>query len=257
MSNLVQARAMKITLAQLDVTPGDPVGNLSRLAAAHAEASTAGADLVIIPEMSDTGYDLSLVRGSAGKVRDEVVALSRDGCDLLAGLAEVRGEQVYNTLTYASDGEERALYRKRHLIGLYGEPAVITQGTEAVAIKIGGLNWGLMICYDLRFPEQARDLVLSHGAEVLCYVAAWPVARSDHWTALLRARAIENQCYAIGVNRVGTDDGVTFCGRSVVVDPHGEVVAEASGDAEELVSAALDPEEVREVRERLPFLRDA
>lgn len=247
---------MKLLLAQLDVVPGDPAGNLRTLSAAYEEAVGQGATLLIAPELCDTAYDLTRVKHHAGEIRDAVIDLSKTGPAVLAGLSERADGCVYNTLTLGQDGRVAATYRKRHLIGLLGEPAVITPGRDSVTVNIGGLTWGLMICYDLRFPEQARELVLQHGAEVLCYVAAWPTPRHEHWRALLRARAIENQCYVVAVNRVGTDAGTTFCGSSMVVDPLGTILVEGGADRE-LIPLVLDASMVQRVRRELPFLDDA
>ena len=246
----------RIMLAQLDCAPGDVGTNVAAMRDVHAAAAAAGCDLVVLPEMSDTGYDLSRVRAVAGRARGAVREMSAAEPGLLAGISETQGGRVRNTLTWFAEGQERAVYRKRHLIGLLGEPEVVTAGRESVVAGIGDAVWGLMVCYDLRFPEQARELVLVHGAEVLCYVAAWPTARIGHWLALLRARAIENQCVVIGVNRAGCDAGVEFGGRSVVFDAMGEELCRGGEEPERLI-VDIDVESVRATRRRLPFLLDA
>ena len=124
---------------------------------------------------------------------------------------------------------------------------------KCVTAELGGATWGLSICYDLRFPELYRTLAV-RGATVLANCTAWPAARADHWDHLTRARAIENQAFFVGVNRVGTDDGLTFAGRSRVVAPTGELLAEASADREELLVAELDPGLVGRFRTAIPAL---
>lgn len=112
------------------------------------------------------------------------------------------------------------------------------------------------ICYDLRFPEIFRAAALGLGSELLVVIASWPIKRAQHWVTLLQARAIENQAYVIGVNRCGTDPNFTYPGRSMVVDPHGVILVDAS-DVEGTVSARLDRARVASWREQFPALRDA
>ncbi|MBC8104772.1 MAG: carbon-nitrogen family hydrolase, partial [Cytophagales bacterium] len=136
-----------------------------------------------------------------------------------------------------------------------GERDCYAAGDRPVVWEIRGLRVAPLICYDLRFPEAFRD-ALDQGAEAFIVIASWPLARAHHWSALLRARAIENQAYVVGVNRVGIDPTpLTYPGRSVVIDPSGQVLAE--GDDRELVlSAVLDRDLVARYRTELPFLAD-
>jgi len=118
------------------------------------------------------------------------------------------------------------------------------------------MKWGFMICYDLRFPETSRQLVIK-GAEVLVICAAWPFPRESHWEVLTTARAIENQCYVIAANRIGTDGSLTFCGSSLIVNPDGIIAASASQDREELIMTDVSREHVTSLRTKLPSLGDA
>jgi len=164
---------------------------------------------------------------------------------------------VCNTLAVVGpDGAVAQRYRKVHLFGLDGldEAGTFTPGDAPATVSAGGVSWGLSVCYDLRFPELYRLEVVA-GAEVLLNCAAWPTARIGHWEALARARAIENQAYFVGVNRVGTDAGLVFGGRSLIVAPEGEVVAMGSDAEEELVVGTVDPDQVDDFRGRLPTLR--
>ena len=119
-------------------------------------------------------------------------------------------------------------------------------------VDLGAFKFGLSICYDLRFPELYRALATRDGATAFAVSSAWPFPRVEHWRVLTTARAIENQCYLIAANRIGADDGVTFCGSSTIIDPSGSVVAAASSDREELIVGDITPDVVGLVRERMP-----
>jgi predicted amidohydrolase len=138
---------------------------------------------------------------------------------------------------------------------LGGEAEVHERGDTPVVFEWGGLKIATLVCYDLRFPELARAAVRL-GAEVLVYIAAWPVKRYQHWLTLLQARAIENQAYVIGVNRTGGDPQFSYNGRSVVVDPHGIIIADA-GESECILRAEINPQAVHDWRAQFPALRDA
>ena len=127
----------------------------------------------------------------------------------------------------------------------------MSPGDEFVSCKILHFNVGLSICYDLRFPEMARTLVVGHNANVIVNSSAWPVVRAEHLRILALARAVENQSYIIVANRVGTDDGVTFCGSSLIVDPSGVILATASADREELIEANISDRIISDVRSRI------
>ena len=150
------------------------------------------------------------------------------------------------------DGRRIAKYRKVHLFGFdTGEAVRFSAGAHPVAVG----DWGLATCYDLRFPELFRDLV-DRGVLGFLVATGWPAARISHWTALARARAIEDQAWFVGANSVGTNGGVAIGGRSVVVDPLGEVVAEGSAGGEEVLRAVIDLEAATRWREQFPALRD-
>ena len=147
-------------------------------------------------------------------------------------------------------------YRKIHLFSSapVHEDRYFTPGSSLTTLHIGEMTWGFSICYDLRFPELYRSLALQ-GAEVLVNCTAWPASRAAHWETLTRARAIENQAYMIGTNRVGTDGGVTFCGRSCIVEPFGEVISLGSADEEELVVGEIRKDKVVSFRQDIPVFQ--
>ena len=170
------------------------------------------------------------------------------------------------------DGRLLATYRKVHRFGFgNGEPRLLEAGTDVVVVEVDGgsgpeaaaepdrpgtpYRMGLSTCYDLRFPELYRAQV-DQGAELFAVTAAWPAARSEHWRVLLRARAIENQCFVVACNTAGTHAGHAMGGYSAVVDPRGEVLAEAGPEEETVLSVEIDPELVGTVRAQFPVLAD-
>jgi predicted amidohydrolase len=153
----------------------------------------------------------------------------------------------------ARDGRDLALYAKMHLIALLGENANYEPGDRLVPFDLGRVRAASLICYDLRFPEIFRAVVNECG--LILVIASWPAPRQLHWDVLLQARAIESQCFVVGVNRVGEGGGYTFSGGSAVIDPLGQVIARAV-DNETLLVADLDLAQIVQVRENFPFLRD-
>jgi predicted amidohydrolase len=158
-------------------------------------------------------------------------------------------------LAIAPNGAVLARYTKNHPFSLGGEDKAHIAGTDVNLYEWQGLRIAPLICYDLRFPELSRSAIRA-GAEVLVFIAAWPVKRIQHWITLLQARAIENLAYVIGVNRCGTDPEFTYTGRSLVVDPHGLIIADAA-EQERVVSSRIDPAVLRDWRSQFPALRDA
>ncbi len=253
---------MKVGLGQIDCVVGDVPGNVAAMTAMVAEAAGQGCDAVWFPELADTGYGLSVMRDVAGTwpgpAFDALAeAAKRHGIVVGAGLSEREtsgGDVIFNSFAvFEADGSLAARYRKTHLFcsGLADESSCFTPGDGAETVDIDGLTHGLSICYDLRFPELYRKLS-EEGAAVLVNATAWPRTRPTHWDHLTRARAIENQAYFIGVGRVGKDDGFKLNGRSRVVSPMGEVVAEGSADEAELVVGEIDVAEVTRFREMIP-----
>jgi predicted amidohydrolase len=159
----------------------------------------------------------------------------------------------FNQLVLAAPDGTTHRYAKIHPFGYGAEPEHYAAGDAFLTVDVEGVRCSFFVCYDLRFADEFWAL----APETDCYVvpASWPRQRAAHWKALLPARAIENQAYVVGVNRVGTGDGLTYVGDSVMLDPLGDVVAVA-GDGECVITGDVDPARVREVRERYPFLRD-
>lgn len=254
---------MRFAVAQIKCIPANVEANVAHISEFTTEAKRLEADIVVFPEMSDTGYDLKVVRKCASAwteapMRSILQTAAVSGLHLVCGLSEREEENVYNALAVAdSHGELIGRYRKTHLFAKddFKEEHWIKPGAALSTVKIGNARIGLMICFDLRFPEVARTLVLS-GAEALVIAAAWPLDRIDHLCALAQARAIENECYVMVCNRVGRDGGVSFGGSSCIIDPYGKLVAKATKSREEIIIAEVNLELVRTSRKSMPVLNN-
>ena len=253
---------LRVALGQMDIVLGDPATNLKVVQELAAQAAAAGAELLLLPELWGTGYDLARAPELADELNTglfaAVAALTRHHRLAICGSLlewDAATERAYNTATlYDADGALRGVYRKVHLIGLMDEDRYLGAGEAAPIIELPWGSGALAICYDLRFPELFRRYALE-GAGIVLLPSEWPVQRIEHWRTLLKARAIENQCFVIACNRVGADRANTFGGRSAVVDPRGTVLAEG-GEGAELVSATLNLDLIAEVRNFMPIFRD-
>ena len=251
---------MKISIAQLNCRPGRIKDNCSKIKQLAAEAKQQGSAMVVFPEMTDTGYDMSLICKSASAWPDGIPFTTLQNCasdlnlHIVCGLSEKNGPDIYNSIAVIDPGGNLLFkYRKTHLFP--GTPVFedkhLTAGNVIDTTVIGSMNWGFLICYDLRFPEVCRTLFLK-GAEVMVICSAWPISRIKHWKTLTRARAIENQAYVLASNRIGTDRGLEFCGSSCIIDPSGETIAEADTRSEGLISAEISREEITRTRQKIP-----
>ncbi|WP_446041477.1 carbon-nitrogen family hydrolase [Streptomyces sp. SID1121] len=257
---------MRASLLQIAVDPDESVeSRRGRVAALVREQR--GADLVVLPELWPMGafaYELFAVEAETpdGPTFEAMSAAARDaGVWLHAGsiVERVRdggSDRLFNTsLVISPAGELVRTYRKIHRFGFdKGEATLMDAGAELVTVALPDTTIGLATCYDLRFPELFRGLV-DAGAQVLVVPAGWPARRRAHWSLLARARAVENQSYVLACGTAGTHAGVEQAGHSVVVDPWGEVLAEA-GDGEEVLTVELDPARVAVTREQFPALKD-
>lgn len=223
-----------------------------------------GADLIVLPELWNVGYfsfDAYAAEAEAvpGSTTERLGELARSmEATLHAGSILERHPQsgdLYNTsVVFSPQGTVIATYRKMHVFGYQSrERELVSGGSSTASFEIGGAQAGLSICYDLRFPEIFR----TQADDVALYVvpATWPAARVSHWRALLRARAIENQAFVIGCNAAGANGGVELGGHSAVIDPLGEVLAEAVAEPTTL-RTKIDLEAVRTTRADFPALRD-
>jgi omega-amidase len=255
-----------ISLIQMDCLLGKPKENFARAAALIAEARRRGSDLVVLPELWSTAYDLENAGSHAALLAGRTRGASWFG--RFAGLAkanrlwltgsllEMQADgKYYNCMpVYGPDGALKAAYRKIHLFRLMEEDVYLAPGQDTTLLNLPWGRTGLAICYDLRFPELFRRYALN-GAQLLLIPAEWPSARQEHWRTLLRARAIENQCYVAACNRVGTSQGIEFCGRSAVIDPWGETLIEGGAD-EDVLTISIDLGECAAARQRIPVFDD-
>lgn len=248
-------------MIQMDIVYGEPKENFKRTKEEFANAVKTGADIILLPELWTTGYDLTRLDEIADKHAIESIAflseLAKEFNVILIGgsVAEQCDDGVRNTLLVIDQkGKLIHKYSKLHLFQLMDEHLYLEAGQDEAEFTLDGESTAGYICYDIRFPEWMRKSAVS-GAKVMYVVAEWPKPRIDHWRALLQARAIENQCYVVACNRVGADPKNEFGGMSLVVDPWGEIVAEG-GSGEEIVTATVDFDLVDEVRGRIPVFRD-
>ena len=253
---------MRVAAIQLRVEDTEPQAARIGRAVALVRAQ-AGADLVVLPELwvpgafGYSGYDesasalpgpaVSAIAGAAREINAHVVA---------GTFVEDDAGGRHNTAVLLSpSGEILHTYRKVHLFGFdSGEATTLVAGDDVTVGSISDVRFGMTTCYDLRFPELYR-IFIDQGAELLIIPTGWPARRLAHWQVLTRARAIENQVFLIGCNQVGTQEGVELAGHSVVIDPWGQVLAEA-GDDEEVLSVDIDLALVAKTRAEFPVLRD-
>jgi len=250
---------LTISLAQIDIALGRPGENLAKVEGVIAEASRRGSQIVLLPELWSTGYDLERAEEHA-RTTERLLARLTDlakerSLFIIGSLLSAKEGHLYNRATILSPkGVLVGEYAKIHLFRLMEEEKYFAPGTES---PVFDLPWGkgaLAICYDLRFPELFRKYALG-GARVVFLSAEWPYPRLEAWRILLRARAIENQFFMVGCNRVGESKGKVFFGRSSIYDPWGEPVVEG-GEEEGLLTAEIDLDVVDEVRRRIPVFED-
>ena len=254
---------MKVAVAQISCSLEDPEANLLKVRDFTRRAKDeAGADLIVFPEMIDTGYSMPVIRANANHWKSGFVPGLQEiarklSIAIVAGVSERNGSSIYNSqVLIDSHGDIPAKYRKTHLCAVapVEEQTCFAPGNSFASFELGGLHFGFSICYDLRFPEMYRKLVTEHDVHAFVISSAWPFPRDEHFRVLAQARAIENQSYVIASNRVGKDDDLWFCGSSAIIDPRGVVVAAASADREELIAADLSEELVLSVRSRVESL---
>ena len=239
---------MKVVGLQLDIVWENKAANLDKVRRVLSDTRPSPGTLVVLPEMFATGFTKNLVL--AEDTGESITSLAQEyRVQVLAGLVRSRRNEA---VLFDADGREMAQYAKMHPFKFGGEIAV--PGTEPVVVKCGEFQLAPVVCYDLRFPELFRDCV-KRGANLFAVIANWPTPRLDHWLTLLKARAIENQAYVIGVNRCGRDPRNEHPGHSQVINPRGEVLADA-GESEGVVRAELDLLILQAYRQQFPVLED-
>jgi omega-amidase len=253
---------MKIAVAQISCSLGDPDANLLKVRDFCAWAKETDADLIVFPEMIDTGYSMPAIQAHAASWNGGFVPGLQEiakqlSIAIVSGVSERDGASIYNSQVFVDQqGKIIAKYRKTHLYAVapVEEQTCFAAGDRFASFAFGNLHLGFSICYDLRFPEMYRKLATEQNVGAFIVSSAWPFPRVEHFRTLAMARAIENQSYVIASNRVGKDDDLWFCGSSAIIDPRGVTVAAASPDREELINADISDELVQSVRRRMQSL---
>jgi omega-amidase len=255
---------LRLALVQMNIEAGNPEANFAKMEARLEEAAALlpKPDLIVLPEMWNTGYALTEIQSLADpdgqRTKEAISAFCRKhSVSVLAGsIAQLRGDTAVTNTVHVFDrtGAVVSEYSKIHLFQLMNEHLHLEAGFEPGHFELNGIPAAVMICYDIRFPELARKLALG-GAKILFVPAEWPHPRLHHWRTLLQARAIENQMFVVSCNTVGDSGGTSFFGHSMIIDPWGEVIAEA-GEEETILAAEVDLSLADEVRGRIPVFAD-
>ncbi len=246
-------------ILQFNVKTGDIDANLTSVINGIHRLGEKGAHLIVLPELWSCGFDYpSMIHAHAEKTPQLIEALSKLAQKhrmIIAGsLPEKSGDRLYNTMMVIDkDGTVAGQYRKIHLFSFIGEDKAFTAGNHAVVCDTSSGPIGLMVCYDLRFPELCRSLALQ-GARMVIVSAQWPESRIAHWNTLLQARAIENQIFIAASNRVGKEDDLVFNGHSQIISPDGTVLA-CIIDQPDGITAQIDFNEIDHNRNRFDCLK--
>lgn len=250
-----------IACIQMDIAFGQPKINYKVAEQLIGQAVQSNPDIIVLPELWTTGYDLTRLNEIADKNASETISFLQNiakkyNVHLVGGsIAKKTMDGIYNTMLMVNNkGEYIKDYDKLHLFQLMDEHHYLKPGEKDGLFTFDDKLCASFICYDIRFPEWLR-VHTSKGAEVLFVSAEWPKPRLDHWRALLISRAIENQAYVVAVNRAGTDPNNTFAGHSMIVDPWGEIVCEAE-EGVEILTGTIDLTKVKEVRNKIPVFAD-
>src|SRR6187399_3434412 len=221
-------------------------------------------EIIIIPETFSTGFSMKpkeLAETMNGETVKWMERIAAEKKIILTGSVIIKeNENYFNRLIWMLPNGQAGVYDKRHLFGYAGEDNEFTPGTKRLIASVKGWKINLLVCYDLRFPVWARQQTQEDGPEydLLIYVANWPERRIHAWKTLLQARAIENQCYVVGVNRVGNDgNSIYHSGESAVINFKGENICGINPHEEIIETVELHKEELQEFRSSLPFLEDA
>jgi predicted amidohydrolase len=249
---------MKISVIQPDTVWEDKHLNFENISALVVPLFDQ-TDLVILPEMFNTGFSMNpekLCEPPDGETFKWMKIISEKGKFGVCGSYTVKHNlNYYNRWAFVSPDNKVRHYDKRHLFSMGGEDKHFSAGKSRLDFSFRGMKISPYICYDLRFPVWSRN---SEVSDLLIYSANWPESRKDVWTTLLKARAIENQCYVAGSNRTGTDKaGIAYCGESVIISPRGEIIVSAETERECSVTAEISLAELTDFRKKFPVANDA
>ncbi len=251
---------LKVGIAQFEVVKGDVKHNLEIVEDALVKMGDTNVSLVVLPEMWATGFDYENLAALSDRMDDVLARISeiaaKQNLIVVGSLPEkTENGEIYNTayVIHRNDGVI-GKYRKIHLFSLHKEDRYFKQGKKKLVCETDIGKIGVMICYDIRFPELARAIALD-GARILVVCAQWPASRIAQWLVLLRARAIENQLFCVGTNACGGDEKLALGGTSVGYSPTGEVFM-VTGDSPMNLVADIDLKEIEEFRKLIPCFRD-
>ena len=251
---------MHVVACQWDLAWEDKPANFERVRMLLGQSPIAPGSVIVLPEMFATGFSMNvaaIAEEPLGATATFLSALASERSSYVIGGIVSRGTDGWGrneALVVSPDGKPIARYHKLHPFSLGGESRHYAAGEGLTLFDFGPLRVAVFICYDLRFPEVFR-LATRQGAQAFVVIANWPVAREHHWTTLLQARAIENQAYVIGVNRIGSDPHLAYGGRSLIIDPRGQVVSDG-GNGEGTIEATLDLPALLEYRRQFPAIAD-
>lgn len=255
---------MRIAALQMHAIAGDGEANIDRIAAAAADAAAGGARLLIVPELAVSGYGAgqaafeNLASPATGAVAERLGAIARENrIAIVAGFAEQEGTLIYNSALFTDGIGTNAVYRKSHLYGDYERDVFKPGVPNSVMVELGGIRLGMLICYDVEFPENVRRLALA-GADLVVVPTALPKGSSGTFIAnhMIQVRAFENQVFVAYINHCGADDNFTYAGLSRIAAPDGKLLAEAPAEGETLLFAEVRPEDYAKSRAENTYLVD-
>lgn len=253
MQKSIKAAALQFNIALADIDK-----NLSHVTATLKRLAQEGVELAVLPEMWSCGFayrELNQLAGRTPELVEQLQALSAElSMTILGSLPEPHGDKVFNTAYLLDRGTLAGSYRKMHLFSLMGEDRHLDSGDSILLADTSVGKIGVMICYDLRFPELARRMAVE-GADILVVPGEWPKPREEHWRTLLRARAIENQIFVVAANACGVIGKLDFFGSSLILGPKGEILAQGGYENCE-PTAILDPAEMVQWRESITCFKD-
>lgn len=248
---------MKISLMQPDIVWADPEANRAKLE--EVMWGLDRSDLYVLPEMFSTGFvtEPAGIVESDGQTLQWMLRMAQELKGAVCGSVAIEeGGQYFNRFYFVKPNGDVASYDKHHLFTYADEHRRYTPGDERVVVEFRGVRFLLQVCYDLRFPVFSRNNE-KIPYDCAIYVASWPTSRQAVWDTLLHARAIENQCYVAGVNRVGQDESGRYCGGTLLVDPYGNTAAACPLDEDCAITVELDLQHLRDFRRKFPVLKDA
>lgn len=251
-------KSIKAAAVQFNIALADVDQNVAYVEKALRRLAAQGVELAVLPEMWSCGFayrELNQLATRTPGIVEKLQALSAElSLTVIGSLPEPHGDKVFNTAYVVDRGRVAGSYRKMHLFSLMGEDRHLDRGDSVLLAETSVGKIGVMICYDLRFPELARRLAVD-GADIIVVPGEWPKPREEHWRGLLKGRAIENQLFVIAANACGVVGKLDFFGSSMILGPKGEVLAEAGYENAE-PTAVLDPAEMEKWRQSITCFQD-